>query len=372
MPFHKFTWSGEDWKFDLTEEQPVELRQTDRETFAVLTSFCYLVPDNDPDAGKVYVVPGRDAPGPWDGTTRTTVGTHEVVIPPNPNCASTDLASVPWFMWWLVATYGNHTHAVLLHDALIVDEGEPPVERTAADRLLFTALREPEQRTGVFRHWLMWAAVSAFGTMGKLRGALFAAHVLLFWGVLVTALVAAWGSAIWSWAPRLVLDRLDLSAGWESFLNALAIAIVAFFAVGFLLWGLGGAWRLGVDNKGGWLLPIAAIAILIVSLLLLELPWDLELESSSVNLLLLGASVLLFTGLLWGRAVDDSLTWWLWPTALIGLPIALLPVGLIFASVYLVKFIDTGAARVRSFEKDDSGRRRGYQKPDIKPTHFPI
>jgi hypothetical protein len=27
----------------------------------------------------------------------------------------TDLASVPWFLWWLIASYGRHTAAAVVH-----------------------------------------------------------------------------------------------------------------------------------------------------------------------------------------------------------------------------------------------------------------
>jgi hypothetical protein len=49
-------------------------------------------------------------------------------------------------------------------------------------------------------------------------------------------------------------------------------------------------------------------------------------------------------GLLWGLGIDRTLSWWLWPTAIIGLPIALIPLGLVFLSVALVWLIDLGAS----------------------------
>jgi hypothetical protein len=118
---------------------------------------------------------------------------HNVVVPPNEG-GRTDLASVPSFMWWLVASYGNHTRAALLHDALVVDTKgvDPPIARTAADRILLSALREPGQKKGgAFRHWLMWAAASVFGTMRSpfwLRPAGLAIHV---WIVDLGASIAA-------------------------------------------------------------------------------------------------------------------------------------------------------------------------------------
>lgn len=40
------------------------------------------------------------------------------VITPS-GVGNTDLASVPWFLWWFVASYGRHTAAALVHDQLI-------------------------------------------------------------------------------------------------------------------------------------------------------------------------------------------------------------------------------------------------------------
>jgi hypothetical protein len=375
VPFGEFRWTprqdgGWDWDMNLQEEPAVILRQQSAEQFVLLQSFCYLVPDGYDDTGAVYVVPGEDGPD-WGDTREVERDGHKVLIPPNPTKGETDLASVPWFMWWLIATYGNHTRAALLHDSLYVDEGEPPVPRPAADRLLLMALREPEQATGVFRHWLMWAAVSVFGTMGKKTGALFAAHVYAVWLLLVGALGWAWGATIWSWGPALWPDRWGERLLPGEVANAVFVAVGCLMVIGVLAFSLGGAWRAGRDNTGGWAYAIVVIGLIIVALLWLERPWSLELEWSPLNLLL-ASLVLLLLGLLWGVAVDPSLRGWLWPTALIGLPIAMFPVGLIFVSVYLVRLIDEGAARVRAGQKDEQGTPLVYKKPDVKPTRSPL
>lgn len=380
MPFHTLVWkenaTAKD-EFELgTEPAVVKLRQKGSETFVILESFHYVASDEDPDPGKTYVVPGADAPGPWKDAATIVRGGREIVIPPNAKCGETDLASVPWFMWWLIATYGNHTKATLLHDALVVDEknGEQkPVPRTAADRLLLTALREDGQQAGVFRHWLMWAAVSTFGTLGRARGVLFAAHVLAFWVALAAAFFIAWGATIWELGPTLWPDDVDpvpFVPGWVW--NVVAIVAVQIAAVGLFLLFLGGAWRAGRPRRAGWLLPIVALAVVVVVLAAFEWPWSPAREWSPVNLLA-AAFVLLLTGLLWGAAVDRSLWGWLWPTALIGLPIALLPIGLILLAVLLVRLIDEGAARVRGWQRDEeTGERIGYDPPKAKPTHFPL
>ncbi len=66
---------------------------------------------------------------------------------------STDLASVPWFLWWFVASYGRHTAAALVHDELV-----DTINRTHADWVFRAALKESGVR--FIRRWLMWSAVS--------------------------------------------------------------------------------------------------------------------------------------------------------------------------------------------------------------------
>ena len=167
MPFRTYTVEGGSFAVGDRTPDP-ELRQVDDDSFVILRSFCYRAFSGDPDAGAVYLVPGEDFEAP------TSVDPElRVVIPPDVS-GRTDLASVPPLFWWLIASYGNHTRASLLHDALYVDAGEPPVPRRTADRLLLAALREPgPQKGGAFRHWLMWAAVSAFGTMRWHLGVVF-------------------------------------------------------------------------------------------------------------------------------------------------------------------------------------------------------
>lgn len=279
-------------------------------------------------------------------------------------------------MWWLVATYGNHTRAVLLHDALIPDTGvAPPVERKAADRLLLAALkeREPEpdeqgrRKKGVFRHWLMWAAVAVFGTMGKLPAALFSAHVYAVWGLAIGGAAWAWGDVLWpDWA-----SGFWFVPTWA--VQTIAFAVSVLIALSAVLVLLGGSWRVGVNNTGGWAFVLVVVAALLGVLLWLARPSTLELEWSPFTLLAL-ALALHVLGVFWGLVAADLSVWrWLWPTALVGLPIAALPVGLIFLSVYLVGLVDVGAATTRALQTDErTGERYPLELPDVKPTQFPI
>ena len=127
------------------------------------------------DQGAVYVVPGKDFPEQHQpiALDRDDPDSPRKVVVPHDTSGKTDLASVPSVFWWLIASYGNHTRATLLHDAMYVETGEPPVPRKTADRLFLGALRESPQKAGPFRHWLMWAAVSAFGLIPHRLGVLF-------------------------------------------------------------------------------------------------------------------------------------------------------------------------------------------------------
>ncbi len=104
-------------------------------------------------------------------------GTARVV----PSGFCTDLASVPWFFWWLVASYGRHTRAALVHDTLIGADAKDKVKRKYADWVLLTALEDTpagEDRGSWLRHQLMWVAVCLFGTMRECSKALMALFLL--------------------------------------------------------------------------------------------------------------------------------------------------------------------------------------------------
>jgi hypothetical protein len=348
MPFENFQWS--EGRLELKDGDPKpELRELDARNFTLLRSFCYRVMRGDPEHETVYVVPGADAG--LDPETRIKKTTeeppHRAVVPPSIG-GKTDLASVPPFLWWLIASYGNHTRAALLHDALYTDPGvTPPVARKTADRLFLTALREPDQKTGAFRHWLMWAAVSLFGNMGWRLGGLCALHVLAVWGLTI-------GAVVWEWGPALGVSR----PWWQVVLGALVV-VPLFLTV------LGTSWRAGVDLTGGWLSPMALLlVVIVVPLSLLDSAFDLWSPST----LLVAAGLLTAIGLIWGLAVDPTLRMWLWPTAMIGLPIAMLPVLLIFLSIGLVLCIDFGAAVAAARRKDQYGRPRPFELPKVKPS----
>ena len=343
MPFRTFT--VEDGSFSVVDRTPdPELRQVDDDSFVILRSFCYRAASGDPDAGTFYLVPGEDfeAPVRVDEELR-------LVVPPD-TTGRTDLASVPPLFWWLIASYGNHTRATLLHDALYVDAADPPVPRRTADRLLLAALREPgPQKGGAFRHWLMWAAVSAFGTMRWRLGVVFGLHLVAVWALTLWAIVWAWGDGIGGIG----------SGVWQALLTALVIP--AFLVL------VGSSWRAGVDLRGGWLVPTALTSALIVVPLANEWTYPFELALDPFTLLLT-ALVLTLVGPLWGLWVDPTLRGWLWPTALIALPIAVVPAALNLVAIVLVWLVDLGASLAACLRKTPGGGERPFEMPTLRAT----
>jgi hypothetical protein len=99
----------------------------------------------------------------------------------------TDLASVPWALWWLIASYGRHTGAAIVHDTLVVDR-MTRADRVRADTIFFHALEESGNNW--LRHRLMWAAVSWGSTMRRSAPVLFVLFIL--------QLAGFWGALLWS------------------------------------------------------------------------------------------------------------------------------------------------------------------------------
>src|SRR5207244_8687600 len=77
----------------------------------------------------------------------------------------TDLASVPWPFWWLVASYGRHTRAAIVHDSLVGRGARIHVPRKTADHIFLVALEDDaDGKHGSYvRHQLTWVAVCLFG-----------------------------------------------------------------------------------------------------------------------------------------------------------------------------------------------------------------
>jgi hypothetical protein len=134
---------------------------------------------------------------PRDGS-RTEIPAHDLTRPPTDPHNSTDLASVPAFLWGLVASYGHQTLPAILHDALSdrADEAAP-AERFAVRREADDAFRVALRESGVttLRATTMWAVVSMqrylrFRTpLGALLVAQVAVGVLAVIGAIVFAVL---------------------------------------------------------------------------------------------------------------------------------------------------------------------------------------
>jgi len=93
----------------------------------------------------------------------TLIPAHDVTRPATDPHNATDLASVPAFLWGLVASYGHQTLPAILHDHLsdLADEA-PPTTRVAVRRAADDAFRVALRESGVtrLRSETMWATVS--------------------------------------------------------------------------------------------------------------------------------------------------------------------------------------------------------------------
>ncbi|MDT3442446.1 DUF1353 domain-containing protein [Pseudofrankia sp. BMG5.37] len=159
------------------------------------------------------------------------------VVPADPETFLTDLASIPSVFAWLVPGLGSHLPAVLLHDGLVIADGElpthlgPPVTREEADRILRGAMKE--LGTPVIRRWLIWTGAE-LGTVWVTR------RHRWWWRVLaaltVTAVVALGSLAtldlfdVWN-----VLPWMGNRPWWEELLFG-AVAAVAVPVVLSAFW----------------------------------------------------------------------------------------------------------------------------------------
>lgn len=140
----------------------------------------------------------------------------------------TDLTSVPFFLQWLVRSYGKHTNAALVHDVYWDDRASQATLRKAN-----TVFRHAMWESDVpwVRRWFMWSAV----TLAMLAKTWFGRMQVLLWTI---ALVIAFAALLGSWG--VVLPWLPVK--WAS----LGVLFV------LLLMGLVIAVRnLGTNNKTG-------------------------------------------------------------------------------------------------------------------------
>lgn len=153
---------------------------------------------------------------------RQIVRAHDLARPEDPG-QNTDLASVPPFLWGVVASYGAHSLPAILHDKLCNDAKNLPSDealssRKKADRIFRVALKESE--VNLVRRWVLWTAVRTFGVLSHKRPI-----GLALLAAIVTASVGIYGLItpdVWLWSVR---DEVSmwLAVGSLSVLTALAL-----------------------------------------------------------------------------------------------------------------------------------------------------
>ena len=216
-----------DWYPPGSREPEVLLRQIGPNAFQLMEGFRYLVP---PGTSEPWVVPQ-----------------HNFCLGPSEGDNSTDLASVPRYLWWFIGSYGSHTRAALLHDYL-VDLPNAVIKRREADRVFRVALMESD--VGFLRRWFVWTAVSLAtwwqSGLGWLRLAVvaFAVHFTALTVSTAYWLLGGdwWWLGNWSWleehpwTPALALLVLGFplwKARWPSTILAVVLLFVPTVAAVF-------------------------------------------------------------------------------------------------------------------------------------------
>ena len=195
------------WTLDGEDPPTIQLRQVGPNAFQLLNGFRF--------ARREGAVPPV-----------ITVPPHDPSRPPSRGNA-TDLASVPWFLWWFISSHGRQTPAALLHDHLVI---EPQFDRRLADLVFREALAE----SGVswVRRWVMWAGVTLAtrAKVDRLRLLLLVGHLLASF-----ILVGLWlfGRQVsgW-WAVSSMLAGAAWGVLWPLMVMSFVLLGPATFAVG--------------------------------------------------------------------------------------------------------------------------------------------
>lgn len=170
---------------------------------------------------------------------------------------STDLASIPDFLTWLVPRYGRHSLPALLHDHLIGKDtvGE---KRENADRLFRDSMGETQ--VPFIRRWVMWSAVSIFTQLErplKRPGAYFRLLAYPWLAVFaITGFLLHFGLAGWWRVPWYVADPVRF----------LAVALISPALLSFA-WGWG-RYRVGLISAYALLVLPGAVLGLVPALVI--------------------------------------------------------------------------------------------------------
>lgn len=233
---------------DAPDEPPeIVLRRNGPKQFELLKSFAYLDSAHD----EPFVVPaGR--------------GTF-------------DLTSVPEAFAWVVPGLGTHLPAVLLHDALVVEPGEPPthlgpvVSREEADRIFRDAMRC--LGTPRIRRWLIWAGASlgTLWTSARPAGYWRAMMVSFFTGLALLGVLSTLDLLDVGWRLPWLADR----SIWYELPVAGSLAVIVPLLAALIFWGR--RWRVGAIS-GVALAVLLPPTVLVVAALVVyaALEWALS------------------------------------------------------------------------------------------------
>lgn len=223
--------------------------------------------------GIAYILPG-DVEYPSLLTRRSSGDDgrrSQWVAPAHGGSESTDLASVPPWLWGVIASFGRHTMPALVHDRLCLEAAEfaEAGDREEAARLRWEAdwlfrVGLDEEEVPWAQRWVMWAAVRLFGAARLERSGQLA---------VVAALIGAISTALGALAALGVVGRIappppDVTS-WLVGTIATAIGLVAVTLAAIRRRDLAGA--ILVATLAG---PVAIPALLVSlgSTLLLWLP----------------------------------------------------------------------------------------------------
>jgi hypothetical protein len=205
----------------------------------------------------------------WTGTFRG--GNRRLEVPAAPDPFTTDLASVPRSLTWLLPRYGKYTKAAVLHDYLCQRFRDAPVapdtpdaapsllplrDRSDADELFRVVMAELE--VPGLRRGLMWAAVS--------------------WGTLFTCLVPGRRSRpVLRWVGRGIVVAAVVACAWLLVARHDALALVGVLLGLPAAVLLGGTVALGRADRVGAALVIYPVTALFSPLLAIGLALALVL-----------------------------------------------------------------------------------------------
>ena len=162
---------------------------------------------------------------------------------------STDFASIPRYMSWLVSRYGRHTPAALVHDRLVVD-GMPFEDRKHADRRFLTMMDDLDVPPVLSR--VMWSAVTLATRLG---GPAAVRTGMVAWGAAALAGIGLLTDGIVAGHPGLIVVALVAPAPaallwgnqfWAGLVGGYALPVVALPALASVL----GYWAYWIIEQG--------------------------------------------------------------------------------------------------------------------------